>query len=112
MVLADATSTITNGAGAACGGSCNKTSIENIFGSVANALVFLVGAVSVIMIIIGGLRYVLSNGDPKAAADGKNTILYSVIGLIVAIAAFAIVSFVTRSVGSAGGGGGSNTTQN
>jgi hypothetical protein len=50
------------------------------------------------MIIVGGLRYVLSNGDTKAAGDAKNTILYSVVGIIVAVAAFAIVAFVTTTI--------------
>ena len=98
--LADASSTIQNGANQACaGGSCNQTTVGNIFASLANALIFLVGAVAVIMLIISGLRYVLSNGDAKAAGEARNAILYSVIGLIVAIASYAIVTFVTSNIG-------------
>ncbi len=55
-----------------------------------------VGAVSVIMIIIGGLRYILSSGDPANTASARNTILYAIIGLVIAIAAQAIVLFVLR----------------
>ena len=52
------------------------------------------------MIIIGGFRYVTSQGDQTQMQSAKNTILYAVIGLIVAIAAYAIVSFVvTQFVG-------------
>jgi cytochrome bd-type quinol oxidase subunit 2 len=96
--LADATSAINTGVDQACGTSCNKTNVGAIFAGVANALIFVVGAVSVIMIIIGGLRYVLSNGDSKQAESARNTILYSVIGIVVAIASFAIVSFVTTHI--------------
>ena len=52
------------------------------------------GAVSVIMIIIGGFRYVTSQGDQTQMQSAKNTILYAVIGVVVSIAAYAIVSFV------------------
>lgn len=97
--LADATSAINQGATQACGSSCNTgTTVGGLFAGVANALIFLVGAVSVIMIIIGGLRYVLSNGDPKSTESAKNTILYAVIGIVVAIASFAIVNFVTTHI--------------
>jgi hypothetical protein cdiviTM7_00647 len=57
-------------------------------------LLFLLGAVCVIMIIVGGFRYVTSNGDQSAVKAAKDTILYAVVGLIVAIAAYAIASFV------------------
>ena len=46
------------------------------------------------MIIIAGFRYVISQGDSGAVTSAKNTILYAVIGLIVAIFAWAIVDFV------------------
>ena len=82
------------------------------FQTVTNVMLFLVGAVSVIMIIIGGLRYVLSNGDSSQITAAKNTILYAIIGLIVAILAFAIIRFIIGSfaVDSLGGGGGSATS--
>ena len=62
-------------------------------GELSWALWFL-AAISVIMIIIGGFRYATSQGDQTQMQSAKNTILYAVIGLIVAIAAYAIVSFV------------------
>jgi hypothetical protein len=55
-----------------------------------------VGAVSVIMIIVGGLKYIMSSGDPANTASARNTILYAIIGLVIAIAAQAIVLFVLR----------------
>ena len=65
-----------------------------LFQTITNVLLFIIGAVSVIMLIIGGIRYTISQGDSSAVTSAKNTILYSVIGLIVAILAFAIVNFV------------------
>ncbi|NCU38955.1 hypothetical protein EOL96_07985 [Candidatus Saccharibacteria bacterium] len=59
-----------------------------------NLLLFLIGIVAVVMIVIGGFHYVVSNGDANKTAAAKNTILYSVIGLIVAILASFIVTFV------------------
>jgi hypothetical protein len=61
---------------------------------VVNTMLFILGIVAVIMIIIGGIRYVVSAGDSSAITGAKNTILYSVIGLVVAILAYAIVNFV------------------
>jgi multisubunit Na+/H+ antiporter MnhB subunit len=54
----------------------------------------VLGAIAVIMIVIGGIRYTLSNGESAAITGAKNTILYAVIGLVVALLAYAIVNFV------------------
>ncbi len=65
--------------------------------TVVNTMLFILGIVAVIMIVIGGIRYVVSNGDSAAVAGAKNTILYAVIGLVVAILAYAIVNFVVTT---------------
>ncbi len=69
-----------------------------VFMAVANTLVFIVGAASVIMLIIGGFRYVLSSGNSSAVSGAKDTILYAIIGLIVASMAFAISHFIAARV--------------
>lgn len=81
-----------------------------IFATITNILLFIVGAISVIMIIIGGLRYVISGGNPATVSAAKNTILYAIVGVIVALLGYAIVNFVIGSFtpGSAGGGGGTD----
>jgi hypothetical protein len=61
---------------------------------VVNILLFLLGAVAVVMIVIGGIRFATANGDQSAVTSARNTILYAVIGLVVAIMAYAIVNFV------------------
>ena len=52
------------------------------------------------MLIIGGIRYVVSGGDSKKVTDAKNTILYAIIGLIICFLAFAIVNFVIAALPS------------
>ena len=66
-------------------------------------LLFLIGAISVIMLIIGGIRYVVSGGDSTAVQNAKNTILYAIVGVVVAILAYAVVNFVITSFSSNGG---------
>jgi hypothetical protein len=71
--------------------------LSEIFTTIVNVLLFVIGAISVIMLIIGGIRYTISAGDSGAVTAAKNTILYAIIGLIVAFLAFAIVNFVVGS---------------
>lgn len=70
---------------------------DSMFKKVTNVLLFLVGAVSVIMLIFGGIRYVVSGGDSTAVQNAKNTILYAIVGIVVAILAYAVVNFVISS---------------
>ena len=77
-----------------------------IFRTITDVMLFLIGAISVIMLIIGGLRYVVSGGDSTAVQNAKNTILYAVVGIIVAILAYAVISFVITSFTGDGGSGG------
>lgn len=80
------------------------------FSTITNVLLFIIGAIAVIMIVIGGLRYVISGGDSNQVTAAKNTILYAVVGIVVAILAYAAVNFVISSFapGIGGGGGGTN----
>lgn len=92
---------ILGGAEQAAGPSSASTSdITVVFTKVVNTILYVLGAIAVIMIVIGGIRYVTSGGDASGVTAAKNTILYAVIGLIVAILAFAIVNFVARSFGA------------
>lgn len=59
-----------------------------------NTFIFVVGAVAVLMLVIGGLRYVLSGGDASQTKSAKDTILYAIIGVVIALMAYAIVNFV------------------
>lgn len=74
-------------------------SLQDVFTVVANVLIFVVGAISIIMIIIGGLKYVLSSGDPSKVNSAKNTILYSLVGVSLAILSYAMVNYVIGQFG-------------
>ena len=78
--------------------------------TITNILLFVVGALSVIMLIVGGLRYVISGGNASAVTAAKNTILYAIVGLVVAFLAYAAINFVLSAVapGSGIGSGGTN----
>lgn len=72
---------------------------NGVFTQISNTILYVVGVISVIMLVWGGLRYILSGGDNKKVTDAKNTILYAIIGLIIAVLAFAIVNFVLNAIG-------------
>ncbi len=95
-----AAQTIQDGADSARGdGQADNLFGDNgIFKVITNAALFIIGAVSVLMLIYGGIRYTISGGDSKAVTDAKNTILYAIIGIIVALLAYAIVNFVLSSL--------------
>ncbi len=58
----------------------------------------IAGAIAVIMVTIGGLQYVLSQGNPQSTAKAKDTILYSLVGLVIVIFGYFIVGFVAGRV--------------
>ena len=88
---ANATGTQNNSCGTDGKSACG---IGDVIKTVINVLLFIIGSLSVIMIIFGGIKYVISNGDSSQITSAKNTIMYAVIGLIVALLAYAIVNFV------------------
>jgi hypothetical protein len=71
---------------------------DNSFGAiitkVINIFSILIGSVSVIMIIVGGFRYIISGGDQNNVTAAKNTIMYAIIGLVVVLFSQVIVRFV------------------
>ena len=71
--------------------------VNDIIVTVINVFSIVVGVVAVIMIIIGGLKYITSGGDSGNVSGAKNTILYAVIGLVVVALAQVIVRFVLQS---------------
>ncbi len=79
--------------------STSPISVNEALKRTINILLFIVGIASVIVVIVGGLRYVLSGGEPKNTAAAKDTILYAVIGIVVSLLAYAIVNFVLGQFG-------------
>ena len=78
-----------------------STLTDNVTG-IINAVIAVLGILAVVVIIIGGISYMTSNGDANKVKKAKDTILYGVIGLIIVILSAAIVNFVIAKV--AGGG--------
>ena len=84
----------------ACDGNttvCPSGDDKGLFGlakPIINTLLVIAGIVAVIVIIAGGISYTVSAGDPAKVKKAKDTVLYAVIGLVVAILAFSIVNFV------------------
>ncbi len=72
--------------------------VDGIITTVINIFSLVVGVVSVIMIIIGGLKYITSGGDSGNVSGAKNTILYAIVGLVVVALAQIIVQFVLGKV--------------
>lgn len=75
----------------------NKNNTNDLMGrvnTIINVIIGFVGLVAVVVIILGGISYTTSAGDPGKVKKAKDTILYGIIGLVVAVLAFAIVNFV------------------
>ena len=83
---------------------CKAAKNDKLFGAnglwnrILSTFTFIIGAGAVLMIVIGGLRYVTSNGEPAQLTSAKNTILYAAIGLVLAAMANAIVNFVLTNI--------------
>ena len=74
------------------------TEVDEIITDVINIFSLVVGVVSVIMIIIGGFKYITSSGDTGNVTSAKNTIMFAVVGLVVVALAQVIVTFVIDKV--------------
>ena len=90
--------TLNSGVSSSQGNDVPEDLAGDVFKNIVNILLFIIGAVSVIMLIYGGIRYTTSGGNANSVTAAKNTIMYSIIGLVVAILAFAVVQFVVNQV--------------
>ncbi len=94
---------VSDGIGAATTSEMEGRKIDGDSGlvkSVVNILLWVIGILSIIMIIFSGIRYVTSSGDASKTKAAQNTLIYSVVGLIVAIMAWAIVDLVVNKFAS------------
>jgi heme/copper-type cytochrome/quinol oxidase subunit 2 len=80
-------------------GLATNANANDIVVTIINIMLWLIGILAVIMLIFGGIKYATSAGDSNKVTSAKNTIMYSVIGLIIAIFAYGIVNFVVFRVG-------------
>lgn len=65
---------------------------------VLNILFGVIGGISLLIITLSGFRYIISRGEPQEIAQAKNTIIYALIGMVIALLAFSIVNFVVGSI--------------
>jgi cytochrome bd-type quinol oxidase subunit 2 len=70
------------------------TNVSTLLARVINIFSIVVGVIAVIMIIIGGLKYITSGGDSGNVSSAKNTIIYALVGLVIVALAQFIVRFV------------------
>lgn len=75
-----------------------KTDLMTTVNTIINVIIGLVGFIAVVVLIIGGINFITSQGDTGKVTKARNTILYGVVGLVVALLAFAIVNFVLGSI--------------
>lgn len=71
-----------------------------IVAAVIEIILRLAGVAAVIMILYGGIRYTTSMGNPEAVVSAKNTIIYALVGLLIAIAASLIITFMATTFGA------------
>lgn len=64
-----------------------------------NVILSVAGAIAVLIIVLAGFRYIISQGNPNELTTARNAILYASVGLVVIVVAFAIVNFVVLGVG-------------
>lgn len=86
-------------------------SMQIVISTVIGTMLFVVGLLAVVMLIYGGIRYVTSHGDKAQVTAAKETIMYAVVGLVVAIAAFAVVQWITNDVFKGGASSGSSSSE-
>lgn len=80
--------------GSGCADPAGESSLGDTVKNVINILSLVVGMVAIIMVIVGGLKYVTSQGDSSGVASAKNTIIYAVVGIIIVTLAQVMVRFV------------------
>ncbi|MBQ9020123.1 hypothetical protein IJ096_02270 [Candidatus Saccharibacteria bacterium] len=80
------------------GGSNNENNLMSTLNVIINVVIGIIGFLAVAMIIYCGIQYTMSAGAADKVKSAKDTIMYGIIGLIVALLAFAIVNFVLSNV--------------
>lgn len=80
------------------GSACNNADLPGKVGGIIDTLFLVAGSIAVIIMIVGGIRYITSTGNATRIQQAKDTILYAIVGLIVVIVARAIVGFVIQNV--------------
>jgi hypothetical protein len=86
--------TISSGTGGSCAKGGDISSVNKTLTKAVNIISAVVGVIAVIMIIVGGFKYITSGGDQNKIASAKSTLIYAIIGLVIVALAQIIVHFV------------------
>ena len=90
--LCQGVTSVTGGGG--CSAQSDNSGLNKILTLVINIFSFIVGFVAVLMIIIGGFKYITSGGDSNNISSAKNTLIYALVGLVIVVLAQVLVRFV------------------
>lgn len=78
------------------GGPTGK--LNNLVANIVNLITIIIGIIAVIMILIGGFKFITSNGDSNRIASARQTIIYAIVGLVIVALAQVIVRFILNKV--------------
>jgi hypothetical protein len=86
------------------GGNCSEDQVTNSISAAVTILSYVAGVVAIIMIILSGFRYTTSGGDSGKIASAKNTLIYALVGIVIAVLAQFLVRFVITQANSPASG--------
>jgi|SRR5581483_12007108 len=87
------------------GGISSSQSLPELISNVVKIMLMFAGIIAVVFIIIGGYQYITSAGNDEAAEKGKKTLVNAIIGIVVIVLSYAIISVITNLVSSPSGTG-------
>lgn len=93
--------------GDATGLGGKDTDIRTTIGSLINVALGFLGVIAVVIVLIGGFKYMIAGGEEKKVSDAKGWIISGIIGLAIILSAYAITSFVIDKLITATGDSGS-----
>ncbi len=74
--------------------------LETLFQNAVGAIISLAGIVLFILLVSGGIKYITSGGDPKAAEGAKKTITYAIGGLLVILLSYLVLVIIEKITGA------------
>lgn len=93
-------------AAAGCPTGEEDAKIGDVAKNIINVVITVLGLVAVLFVVIGGVNYTTSQGDPQKTKKARDTILYAILGVILAVLAYTIVNFVISGITGSGSGSG------
>ena len=86
----------------AAGCDIGEAQVGNVAQNIINVVIAVLGVVAVIFVIVGAIQYITSQGDPGKMKKARDTIIYAILGVVLAGLAFAIVNFVLANLFNGG----------